>query len=129
MIRISGVTLADKKQIRFALPYIKGVGKNNVKNILADCKIKPETKVMDLSEDQVLKLRTIIEEQFTVEEDLKRVVKENVARHVRIATYRGLRHKKGLPVRGQTTKTNSRTVRGNTRKTAGSGRAKNADKT
>jgi small subunit ribosomal protein S13 len=129
MIRISGVTLADKKQIRFALPYIKGIGKNNIKKILEDCSITPTTKVMDLTDDNVLKLRNLIEEKYIVEEDLKRVVKENIARQVRIASYRGTRHKKGLPVRGQTTKTNSRTVRGNTRKTAGSGRTKSEGKT
>lgn len=129
MIRISGVILQDKKQVRFALPYVKGIGKNNVKELLASCKIKPETKVSDLTDEQVLKLRNYIEEKLVVEEDLKREVKENIVRHVRMLTYRGSRHKRGLPVRGQTTKTNSRTVRGNTRKTAGSGRAKSADKT
>ena len=129
MIRISGVTLADKKQIRFALPYIKGIGKNNVINVLTTLSISPLTKVMDLTDEEVLKLRNHIEEHHVVEEDLKRVVKENVARHVRILSFRGSRHKKSLPVRGQTTKTNSRTVRGNVRKTAGSGRTKTEGKT
>jgi small subunit ribosomal protein S13 len=129
MIRISGVTLADKKQIRFALPYIKGIGKNNVIDVLTALSISPLTKVMDLTDEEVLKLRNHIEENHVVEEDLKRVVKENVARHIRILSYRGSRHKKGLPTRGQTTKTNSRTVRGNVRKTAGSGRTKSEGKT
>lgn len=129
MIRISGVTLHDKKQVRFSLPYVKGIGKNNILKILAACKIKPETKVADLTDDQVLKLRNYIEESLVVEEDLTRQVKENIGRHVRLLSYRGTRHKKGMPVRGQTTKTNSRTVRGNVRKTAGSGKIKSEGKT
>lgn len=129
MIRISGVTLADKKQIRFALPYVKGIGKNNIHAILKACLIAETTKVAELTDAQVLAIRTYIEEKLIVEEDLRRQVKENINRHVRLLTFRGMRHKKGLPVRGQTTKTNSRTARGNTRKTAGSGRNKSSDKT
>lgn len=129
MIRISGVILQEKKQVRYALPYVKGIGKNNVKELLVACNIEPTTKVADLTDDQVLAVRNYIEANLVVEEDLKRQVKENVVRHVRLLTYRGTRHKRGMPVRGQTTRTNSRTVRGNTRKTAGSGRTKSADKT
>jgi small subunit ribosomal protein S13 len=129
MIRISGVNLKPTQQVRFALPNVKGIGKNNVLHLLDHCSIVPTTLVENLADAQVLAIRTYIEENLVVEEDLKRQVKENIARHVRIKTYRGHRHSKGMPVRGQTTRTNSRTVRGNVRKTAGSGKNKSADKT
>ena len=129
MARISGVTLKDNQQIRFALSLIKGVGKSNVKIILADLKISPIVLVKDLTEEQTVAITNKLNGDYLIEEDLFRQQKENIARHIRIATFRGLRHKAGLPVRGQTTKTNSRTVRGNVRKTAGSGRVKAEGKT
>lgn len=129
MIRISGVTLDPKKQVRFALTPIRGIGKSNVKSLLEELKIEPATKLGDLNDDQIKSIRTYIEENLTVEEDLSREKKSNIKRLIDIKCYRGMRHKAGLPVRGQTTKTNSRTCRGNKRFTAGSGRAKSAQKT
>lgn len=129
MIRISGVTLDDKAQIRFALSRVKGIGKNNVKTILDLLKIEHSKKVGDLNDDEVLSIRTYIDENLIVEEDLVRQQKENIAHYIRTGSWRGLRHKAGMPVRGQTTKTNSRTVRGNVRKTAGSGKIKSEGKT
>ena len=126
MIRISGVVLDDNKQIRFALSNVKGVGKSNVKVILDKLAIPHTTIVKDLDADQVLSIRKELEESYIVEEDLRRIVKENIDRHIRSKSWRGLRHKAKMPVRGQRTKTNSRTVRGNVRNTAGSGRAKSA---
>jgi small subunit ribosomal protein S13 len=129
MIRIASVTLPDNKQIRFALSIIRGVGKSNVKDILSKLSIAPTTKVKDLTDEHIFAIRTEIDVNYVVEEDLMRQKKENIAHYIRTGTYRGLRHKTGMPVRGQTTKTNSRTVRGNVRKTAGSGRIKSEGKT
>ena len=125
MIRISGVSIEDNQQIRFGLTRVKGVGKSNVKPILDKLKIEYNAKAGDLTEEQVVSIRKELENYIT-EEDLTRQVKENIKRVVRIKTYKGLRHKAHMPVRGQRTKTNSRTVRGNVRNTAGSGRAKSA---
>ncbi len=129
MIRIAGITLNGKKQARFALTPIKGVGKSNVKVILKELEIDPITKLDDLDDQVINKLRNYIENNYLVEADLRRKVQGDIKRLIDINSHRGYRHKNGLPVRGQTTKTNSRTRRGNVRKTAGSGRAKSADKT
>jgi small subunit ribosomal protein S13 len=129
MIRIAGVNLNSKKKIRFALTPIKGIGKTNVKKILKDMDISFDISLSDLSEQQVVDLRNHIESNYILESDLRRLEQNNIKRLIDIGTHRGWRHKLKLPVRGQTTRTNSRTVRGNVRKTAGSGRAKSADKT
>lgn len=129
MIRIAGVNLDEKKQVRFALSIIKGVGKNNVKIILDTLKIDPTTKMGALTDSHIQSIRSHIDENYTVEADLTKQTKEHISRLIRIGSWRGLRHKAGMPVHGQTTRTNSRTVRGNVRKTAGSGRAKSAEKT
>ncbi|NJL97163.1 30S ribosomal protein S13 [Candidatus Gracilibacteria bacterium] len=129
MIRIAGVTLDDNKEVRFALTPIKGIGKSNVRQILKQFKIKGFTKLKDLEEKIIIELRNYIETNFIVEADLRRQHQGNIKRLVDISSWRGKRHKNGLPVRGQTTRTNSRTRRGNVRKTAGSGRAKAASKT
>jgi small subunit ribosomal protein S13 len=129
MIRIAGVTVNDKVQARFALPVIKGIGKSNVKKILDELNIKHTTPLKDVEEQEINKLRNFIENNYLVESDLKRKNLGDIKRLIDISTYRGTRHKNGLPVRGQTTKTNSRTRRGNVRRTAGSGRAKASDKT
>jgi small subunit ribosomal protein S13 len=129
MIRIAGVNLSPKKQIRFAITNIKGIGKSNVKKILEALSIPFDKALGDLDEKTLVELRNHIEANYTVEADLRRQQKADIERLVNIKCHRGLRHKANLPVRGQTTRTNSRTVRGNTRKTAGSGRAKSADKT
>jgi small subunit ribosomal protein S13 len=129
MIRIAGTNLSPKKNIRFALTPVKGVGKSNVRQILTDLQIPETIKLGDLDEQAVIKLRNHIESTLLVEADLRRSVQADIKRLTDIGSWRGLRHKAGLPVRGQTTKTNSRTRRGNTRKTGGSGRTKAAAKT
>lgn len=129
MIRIAGVTLKEDKQIRFALTPIKGIGKSNVKEVLAHFKIDPTTKLGDVDQKIIIELRNYIENTYVVEADLRRQIQANIKRLVDIKSYRGSRHRNGLPVRGQRTRTNSRTRRGNVRKTAGSGRAKAASKT
>lgn len=124
MIRISGVTLNPKKQARFALTPIKGVGKSNVKLILTALKINPVTKLGDLSEEIIVSIRNYIEDNFMVESDLRRKNQADIKRLIDISAWRGLRHKLGLPVRGQTTRTNSRTRRGNRKTSVGSGKIK-----
>ena len=128
-VRIAGVTLPNDKKIDIALTYIYGIGYTTASKILASAKIKPNVRVKDMAEEDVNKVRVIIEKQLKVEGDLKREVLGNIKRLKEINCYRGLRHAKSLPVRGQRTKTNNRTVRGNVRKTATSGRAKAAQKT
>jgi len=129
MIRISSVSIDTNKQARFALTPIKGVGKSNVVKMLEALNIKPTVKMDTLTDEQINSIRKYIEANIVVEEDLTRDKKANIKRLVDVKCYRGERHRKGLPVRGQTTKTNSRTVRGNKRLTAGSGRAKSEGKT
>ncbi len=124
MIRIAGRNLSEKKQARFALTPIKGIGKNNVKKLLAMLSIDPSCKLSDLSEETLTKLRNTVDEAFVIETDLRRNEQANIKHLIDIKTYRGDRHHKHLPVRGQTTKVNSRTVRGNKRLTGGSGKIK-----
>jgi small subunit ribosomal protein S13 len=124
MIRIAGKNLSEKKQARFALTPIKGIGKNNVKKLLAMLDIDPISKLGELSEETLTKLRNTVDEEFVIETDLRRVEQTNIKHLIDIKTYRGDRHTKHLPVRGQTTKVNSRTVRGNKRLTGGSGKIK-----
>ena len=122
MARIAGVTLPNNKRIVIALTYVYGIGDTTSKKILAQLKIDENIRAKDLTEDQQAKLRETVEKQHRVEGDLRREVLGNIKRLKDIGAYRGLRHIKRLPVRGQRTKTNSRTVRGNVRKTTGSGR-------
>jgi small subunit ribosomal protein S13 len=124
MIRIAGVNVKGNKQARFALTPIKGIGKTNVKKVLDKLSIAHTTKLDDLSEDIIVKLRNEIEASYLIEADLRRFNTANIKRLIDINTHRGLRHKAGLPVRGQTTKTNSRTARGNKRNAGGSGKVK-----
>ena len=112
MARISGVDLPREKRIEIGLTYIYGIGLTSSKDILAKTGINPDTRVKDLTEDDVAKLRDIIEGEYTVEGDLRREVALNIKRLVEIDAYRGVRHRKGLPVRGQRTKTNARTRKG-----------------
>ncbi len=128
-IRISGVNLPNDKRVEIALTYIYGIGKVTSNLILSKTKIDPDTRVKDLTEDQGNLLRQVIEKEYRTEGNLRREVLTNIKRLKEIKAYRGLRHIKGLPVRGQRTKTNSRTVRGNVRRTAGSGRKPSAQKT
>lgn len=129
MARIAGVNLPNEKRIEASLPYIYGVGLPMAKKILAVTGISPDKRTKDLTEAEVNKLREYIEKNFKVEGQLRQQIQLNIKRLKEIGAYRGIRHIRGLPVRGQRTKTNSRTRRGNVRKTAGSGRKKAADKT
>ena len=128
-IRIAGVTLPAQKRIEAALPYLYGVGWSRAKKILLAIKIDPGKKTQDLTEAEVEKIKDYIESNFKVEGQLRQEVLQNIKRLKEIGSYRGIRHIRGLPVRGQRTKTNSRTVRGNVRRTAGSGRRPSAEKT
>ncbi|MCF7860064.1 30S ribosomal protein S13 [Patescibacteria group bacterium] len=128
-IRIAGVSIPNDKRVDISLTYIFGIGNSRAKKILADLDIKAETKVKDLKEEEANRLRESIEKKHVVEGDLRREVSGNIKRLKEIGCYRGLRHSRNLPVRGQRTKTNSRTVRGNKRLTMGSGRAKAGLKT
>lgn len=122
MARIAGVTIPTNKRIDVALTYIYGIGETRAKQILAKAEIKPEVRVKDLTLDQENVVRTIVEKEFRVEGELRRDVLSSIKRLKEIGAYRGIRHSKRLPARGQRTRTNSRSVRGNVRKTAGSGR-------
>jgi small subunit ribosomal protein S13 len=120
-MRIAGVTLPDDKQLLYALPIIFGIGPARARLILAEAKIAENAKGKDLTPDQEQTIRSLAE-AYTIEGELKREVGQNVKRLKDIRSARGMRHERRLPVRNQRTKTNSRTVRGNTRKTMGSGR-------
>lgn len=129
-VRIAGVNIPNNKRVEIALTYIFGVGRPRANEILKKTKISPDIRVNDLTEDQANALRIAVEKGgFTIEGDLKREVMGNVKRLKEVKCYRGVRHSRQLPVRGQRTKTNSRTVRGNVRKTMGSGRKDGAQKT
>ncbi len=128
-IRIAGVSIPNDKRVDISITYIFGIGNSRAKKILEAVNIKPETKVKDLKEEEANLLREQIEKKHTVEGDLRREVASNIKRLKEIGCYRGLRHMRNLPVRGQRTKTNSRTVRGNKRVTMGSGRSKAGLKT
>jgi len=121
-VRISGVTIPNDKRVEVSLTYIFGIGQTAAKKILKQTKIDSIKRVKDLNDDEVNLLRNIIEKQYLVEGDLRREVVGNIKRLKEINSYRGGRHTKNLPTRGQRTKTNNRTVRGNTKKTMGSGR-------
>ncbi len=124
MARIAGVTLPIKKRVDIALTYIFGIGLKTSQNILKETKIDPSTRVKDLTDTQADALRAEVEKKHRVEGDLRREVMGHIKRLKEIGSYRGERHKRNLPVRGQRTKTNSRTVRGNVRRTMGSGKRK-----
>ncbi len=112
MARISGVDLPREKRIEIGLTYIHGIGRTTADRILEVTGINPDTRVKDLSEDDVSKIREYIEKNLHVEGDLRREVSLNIKRHMEIGSYRGIRHRKGLPVRGQSTKQNARTRKG-----------------
>ena len=112
MARIAGVDIPNAKRVEIALTYIYGIGRKSANDILAKTGINPDTRAKDLTEEEVAKLRYEIENSYTVEGDLRRDVAMNIKRMVEINCYRGIRHRKGLPVRGQRTKTNARTRKG-----------------
>ncbi len=121
-MRIAGVNIPDNKKIEYALPYIYGIGLTLAKKIVKHCQIDPAKRAKDLTPQEVNKIRESIEKNYKIEGDLRREIMMNVKRLRELQSYRGVRHMRGLPVRGQRTKTNSRTRRGNVRKTMGSGR-------
>ncbi|OGE82128.1 MAG: 30S ribosomal protein S13 [Candidatus Doudnabacteria bacterium RIFCSPLOWO2_01_FULL_44_21] len=129
LVRIAGVTLPQQKRIEAALPYIFGIGWPASQRILKAVKVDPNKRTSELNENEVAKIREFIEKNYTVEGALRQQVTMNIKLKKEIGSYQGIRHIKGLPVRGQRTKTNSRTRRGNVRKTAGSGRKSSAEKT
>ncbi len=112
MARIAGVDIPNNKRVEIALTYIYGLGRKSASDILAQTGINPDTRAKDLTEAEVAKLRDVIENQYTVEGDLRREVALNIKNMVENNCYRGIRHRKGLPVRGQRTKTNARTRKG-----------------
>lgn len=112
MPRILGVDLPREKRVEIGLTYIYGIGATRAKKICAETGVNPDTRVRDLTEDEVVKLRDNIDANYTVEGDLRRETAQNIKRLMEIGCYRGLRHRKGLPVRGQRTHTNARTRKG-----------------
>lgn len=129
MPRIAGVNIPDNKIIEISICYIYGIGRSLAKEILEQAKIDPSLRANKLSAEEVNRLRELIEKKYKVEGELRREKITNIKRLKDIGCYRGTRHAKGLPARGQRTKTNTRTVRGNVRRTMGSGRKKAAEKT
>ena len=126
MPRIAGVNIPENKRIEISLTYIYGIGQSLSKKILEEMKIDLNTKASELTSKEVNELKDYIEKKYKIEGDLRRQIMINVKRLKDIGAWRGSRHSKGLPVRGQRTKTNNRTVRGNVRKTMGSGRKPSA---
>lgn len=124
MARIAGVTLPANKRTDIALTYIYGIGRMTAQKIIEESGLSGSIRVKDLTEVQANKLRDIVEKKYKVEGELKREVLGNIKRLKDIGSYRGTRHSRNLPVRGQRTKTNSRTIRGNVRRTMGSGKRK-----
>ncbi len=123
-MRVSGVNIPDNKKIKVSLTYILGLGSSNVQNILEKAGVDKEKRAKDLKPEEVNKIQKMIDNEYVIEGELRQRRKQDVSRLVNIGSYRGERHSKRLPVHGQRTRTNSRTVRGNVRKTAGSGKRK-----
>ena len=112
MARIAGIELPREKRVEIALTYIFGIGRKSANDILKLANVNPDTRVKDLTEDQEAALRDVIDKNYTIEGDLRREVALNIKRLTEIGCYRGMRHRRGLPVRGQRTKTNARTRKG-----------------
>ena len=125
MARLAGVDLPPKKRAEVGLTYIYGIGRSRSRSLLHRAGIEFDKKIGDLTEDEINKVRTILEEEGAVEGDLRKEVSMNIKRHIEMGSYRGLRHRRGLPVRGQRTSTNARTRKG-PRKTVGVQRNPNA---
>jgi len=128
MARIEGVDLPRSKRIEIGLTYIFGIGRTRANKIIAATKVNPDTRVKDLTENDVSIMREYINKNYKVEGDLRRDVQMNIKRLVEIGCYRGLRHRRGLPVHGQRTKTNARTRKGPKKTVAGRGRRRGATK-
>jgi small subunit ribosomal protein S13 len=119
MARIAGVDIPRDKRVEISLTYIYGIGKAQSQKILAQAKVNPDTRVKDLTDDEIARLRETIDKGFKVEGDLRREVSLNIKRLMEIGCYRGIRHRRGLPVRGQNTKNNARTRKGPSRTVSG----------
>ena len=128
MARIEGVDLPRNKRVEVGLTYLFGIGPTRAQKILAQTKVNPDIRIKDLSEADVAAIREYISKNFKVEGDLRREVQLNIKRLIEIGSYRGLRHRRGLPVRGQRTKTNARTRKGTKKTVAGRGRRKGGKK-
>ncbi len=128
MARIEGVDLPRNKRIEIALTYIYGIGRSRAKEILTATQINPDTRTKDLTDEEIARLREFISSNYKVEGDLRREVQMNIKRLIEIGSYRGLRHRMGLPVRGQRTRTNARTRKGPRKTVAGRGRRRGAKK-
>ncbi|MCL5795498.1 MAG: 30S ribosomal protein S13 [Patescibacteria group bacterium] len=128
MARIAGINIPDNKRIEIALTYIFGIGNKSAKDIIKTAQINVDKRTKDLTTEEIDRIRNIIEKNYKIEGDLKMVINQNIKRLKEVGTYRGLRHSKNLPVRGQRTKTNARTKRGK-RICVGSGRKAAAEKT
>ena len=123
-MRLLGINIPDNKRIEIALTYLYGIGLTLSRDILKNTKIDMNKRAKDLTSDELSKIKEYVEKNYKVEGELKQIIKQNIMMLKELQTYRGNRHMRKLPVRGQRTKTNSRTVRGNVRKTAGSGKRK-----
>lgn len=123
MARISGVDIPRDKRVEISLRYIYGIGPTKSRQILERARVNPDTRVRDLSEEEVNRLRELIDREYKVEGDLRREVNENIKRLIEIGCYRGMRHRRNLPVRGQRTRTNARTRRGPKKTVAGKKKA------
>ncbi|MGD2077450.1 MAG: 30S ribosomal protein S13 [Chloroflexota bacterium] len=128
MARIAGVDIPRDKRVEVSLTYIFGIGRSSSNDILSKAGVNPDTRVKDLAEADVSRLRQIIDQDYMVEGDLRRQVHMNIKRLTEIGCYRGLRHRRGLPVRGQRTKTNARTRKGPKKTVAGRGRRRGVGK-
>ena len=128
MARIAGVDIPKEKRVEISLRYIFGIGPRLSRQILDETEVSPDTKVKDLTDDEVNRIREAIDKRYRVEGDLRKEINFNIKRYIDIGSYRGLRHRRGLPVRGQRTRTNARTKRGSRKTVAGRGRRRGMTK-
>ena len=128
MARIAGVDIPKDKRVEISLQYIYCIGPHSIRRILSSSGVNPDTKVKDLSEQEVVRIREVIDKEYKVEGELRKEVNFNIKRLIEIGSYRGLRHRRGLPVRGQRTQTNARTKRGLRKTVAGRGQRRGVAK-
>ncbi|MEI7984153.1 MAG: 30S ribosomal protein S13 [Armatimonadota bacterium] len=124
MARIAGIDLPREKMVQYALPVLYGIGKHNVIDLLEKAKIDPRTKIKDLDENEIQRIREVLDADYQVEGDLRREVQTNIRRLMEIRCFRGIRHSRGLPTRGQRTRSNARTRKGKAKTVAGKKKAK-----
>jgi small subunit ribosomal protein S13 len=124
MARIAGIDLPREKMVQYALPVLYGIGKHNVLDVLEKTQIDPRKKIKDLDETEIQRLREVLEKEYQIEGDLRREVQGNIRRLMEIGCYRGIRHRRGLPTRGQRTRSNARTRKGKAKTVAGKKKAK-----